>query len=234
VPGRTLEVYRFGQADIRVAVIGGIHGGYEGNTVHLAERMIKYFQLFPENIPGNITLYIIPCANPDGYSWGNGERARFNANGVDLNRNWEYNWRSVGAWKNYTVSAGHEAFSEPETRALRDFILDHGVAAAIFYHSLGGFISYLDWSTNSRGLAECLSDTTGYELCTGSSCYDDGVSGDAVSYLASIGLAAVDIEPTDHHATDWERNMPGLMFGLQCWVYQANPNKSTPINIPAD
>jgi hypothetical protein len=196
--------------------------------------MIKHFQQFPENIPGNITLYIIPCANPDGYSWGNGEQARFNANGVDLNRNWEYNWRPVGAWKDYTVSAGHEAFSEPETRALRDFILDHGVAAAIFYHSLGGFISYLDWNSNSRALAECLSDTTSYELCAESSCYDYGVSGDAVSYLTSVGLAAVDIELSDHQTIDWERNMPGLIQGLQCWMDQVNPSESTSRSIPAD
>jgi len=40
--GRPLEVYTFGQGEIEDMVIGGIHGGYEWNTIALADQLIKY------------------------------------------------------------------------------------------------------------------------------------------------------------------------------------------------
>jgi len=51
----------------------------------------------------------------------------YGCEGVDLNRNWDWHWAGVGASQDpcSDTFAGTHAFSEPETRAVSDFILDH-------------------------------------------------------------------------------------------------------------
>ena len=92
------------------------------------------------------TLYIVPCANPDGYEfsrehfsfWRKNRRKNADGSyGVDLNRNFEVGFV---ASKNTTsnVYPGPHPFSEPETRALRDFVLAHpNISIALDYHSQG-------------------------------------------------------------------------------------------------
>lgn len=47
--------------------------------------------------------------------------------GVDLNRNWDHRWNEVGASDNpcHETYAGRAPFSEPETRAMSNFIKEH-------------------------------------------------------------------------------------------------------------
>ena len=49
---------------------------------------------------------------------GDVSSARFNADGVDLNRNFDCDWAPTGTWQNKTVSGGTAAFSEPEAAAI--------------------------------------------------------------------------------------------------------------------
>ena len=89
--GRSLLAYRLGSGPSVHVIVGGIHGGYEWNTVTLISGTLKYLQENPSLVPDDVTLYVIPCANPDGYAAGTDrERGRMNGNGVDLNRNWDY------------------------------------------------------------------------------------------------------------------------------------------------
>jgi len=92
------------------------------------------------------TLYMVPCANPDGFEYSRNhfsfwrKNRRKNADGsfgVDLNRNF-----SVGFTPNKdttsNVYSGPSAFSEPETAALRDFVESHkNITIALDYHSQG-------------------------------------------------------------------------------------------------
>jgi hypothetical protein len=57
--------------------------------------------------------------------------------GYDLNRNWAYDWQP-----NYIqFGAKDYPFSQPETRAVADFVLaHHNIAAAQSYHNAGGMI----------------------------------------------------------------------------------------------
>lgn len=50
-----------------------------------------------------------------------------NCRGVDLNRNWDFHWGETGASDDpcRETYAGSRAFSEPETTAVSDFIMDH-------------------------------------------------------------------------------------------------------------
>jgi hypothetical protein len=75
--GHVIEAYKFGDGDTILIFVGGIHGGYEWNTILLAYTAIDYFQANPQTIPPNITLYIIPSANPDGQFLVTGKEGRF-------------------------------------------------------------------------------------------------------------------------------------------------------------
>ena len=67
VADRPLELYQFGNGQIEKMIVAGIHGGYEWNTIALADELIDYLETHPEVIPADHTLYILRALNPDGY-----------------------------------------------------------------------------------------------------------------------------------------------------------------------
>ncbi len=97
-------------------------------------------------------IWIIPVSNPDGYQytwdvnrlWRKNRRNNGNGTfGVDLNRNWDYQWGGAGASTNPADETyrGPSAFSEPETQALRDFYLARpNIVANIDFHSYGQLV----------------------------------------------------------------------------------------------
>lgn len=108
-------------------------------TMFIADRLVRNYGTDAEvtALLDACEFYIIPVANPDGYVytwttdrlWRKNRRPNSNGTfGVDLNRNWGFQWGGPGA----STSPGNETyrgtgpFSEPETQALRDFILAHG------------------------------------------------------------------------------------------------------------
>ncbi len=215
--GRELIAYRLGTGPSARALVGGIHGGYEWNTTVLMSDTLDYLQEHIDQIPDNTTLYIIPCANPDGFAAGtDAVNGRMNGNGVDLNRNWDYQWQITATHGTRPVSAGTGPFSEPETAALRDFILDRQIEAAIFYHSaMGKIFSGADRTRSAtHELAEKISQVTGYPHAP------EGVpgqitTGDAIDYLSTRGIAAIEIELTTHKVIDWEWNRQGVLAFLK-------------------
>ncbi|XP_074598066.1 carboxypeptidase B-like [Brevipalpus obovatus] len=83
-------------------------------------------------------VHILPLANPDGYEYTHdynrmwrktrsrsSSRWGFLCRGTDPNRNFGYKWRTGGSSNNpcSDIYAGEKAFSEPETIAIRDYIL---------------------------------------------------------------------------------------------------------------
>ena len=224
--GRELFVYRLGTGPSARALVGGIHGGYEWNTTVLMSDTLNYLQEHIDQIPDNTTLYLIPCANPDGFAAGtDAVNGRMNGNGVDLNRNWDYQWQITATHGTRPVSAGTGPFSEPETAALRDLILDRQIEAAIFYHSaMGKIFSGADRTRSAtHELAEKISQVTGYPHAP------EGIpgqitTGDATDYLSTRGIAAIEIELTTHKAIDWEWNRQGVLAFLK-WTI---PDAATP------
>lgn len=90
---------------------------------------------------------VIPVVNPDGYvySWDVNrlwrKNRRNNGNGsfgVDLNRNWAFQWGGGGASTNPDSETyrGPSAFSEPESAAMRDyFVANATLVGHIDFHS---------------------------------------------------------------------------------------------------
>jgi hypothetical protein len=136
---RPLEVYRFGNGPVHKLIVAGIHGGYEWNTIALADQLIVYLNDHPEHVPGDITLYILHDLNPDGLARGKTPDGRANANNVDLNHNWPYHWAAdwsrSGCFNDRILSGGSGPGSELEVKALASFIKQIRPAALISYHS---------------------------------------------------------------------------------------------------
>ena len=214
VKGRPLEVYRFGNGPVNRMIVAGIHGGYEGNTVLLADVLIEHIQTHPEIIPPTVTLYVLRNLNPDGYARADGVDGRANENNVDLNRNfpvnWEAQWSRSGCWSYRKLTAGSEPGSEPETQALIAFVTEVRPTAIISYHSaaLGIFPGGEPADPESVQLAEALAEVSTYPyppIDTG--CFYTGTLPD---WAVSMGIAAVDLELHTHKYTDFEESLDVL------------------------
>lgn len=218
--GRPIDVYTFGTGEQEYLIVGGIHGGYEGNTIGLANELIRYINDHPEVIPDNVTLYIIRNMNPDGEARDTGVDGRVNNRGVDLNRNfpsqnWVADWDRDGCWIYRPTTGGSYGGSEPETRSVMSFISTHDIQAMISYHSaaLGVFPGGDPWEPDSIRLAKKLAKATGYPyppLDTG--CEYTGTLAD---WAVEIGVgAAVDMELSNHRDTDFKQNLEALKVFL--------------------
>jgi murein DD-endopeptidase MepM/ murein hydrolase activator NlpD len=220
VEGRPLEARRIGDGPFKVVLVGDIHGHLERNTYTLTLQLLDHFESAPGDVPSQVSLWLIPTLNPDGLA---GE-SRFNAREVDLNRNadTDADGCATNDWRpdTYTLSGQHDGaggaypFSEPELQSVRRFLDDAHVA--IFYHSAAGAIFPGGCLANEASvrLAEVLSEATGYEVPEGGwSGYP--VTGGVADYLASEGVAVVELELTDQANPEWERNLAGVQAVLE-------------------
>lgn len=216
VLGRPIQAYTFGQGESQYLIIAGIHGGYEGNTIDLANELIKYLSQHPEAVSSGATLYIIPDMNPDAAARGRNPDARVNANGVDLNRNfptdnWIPNWNHDNCWNDRPTTGGTSGGSEPETRTVTNFIASHHILAMISYHSaaLGVFPGGTPWQPASKKLARQLGSATHYPYPP----IDIGCNytGTLADWAVENGVgAAVDMELANHQSTDFDKNLKAL------------------------
>jgi carboxypeptidase T len=111
------------------------------------------------NLVNNRALYFVPVVNPDGYVYnqqtnpnGGGlwrKNRRNNGNGtfgVDLNRNYGYQWGYNNSGSSPTPSSetyrGTAPFSEPETQVMRNFALGRQFRMANNYHSYGNYVIF--------------------------------------------------------------------------------------------
>lgn len=224
--GRAITSYQFGNGPDQIIFIGGIHGGYEWNTILLVYQAIDYFLENPDEIPPHVTLTIIPAANPDGQFTVTGKEGRFtpadlaadttpgrfNTHNVDLNRNWDCNWEPTGLWRNQEVSAGAYPFSEPENVILRDFILRKAPIATVFYHSALNAIFTAgcpDTLPASREIADVYAAAANYPVYEQFTSYP--VTGDAGDWLAIQGIPSFTVELKNHYDLDWSQNLAGML-----------------------
>ena len=117
-------------------------------SLRFAKYILEHIDYDPHlnKILDNATLYMVPCANPDGYEYSRNHFSFWRKNrrdngdgtfGVDLNRNFEIGF-TPNKDTSSNVYSGPCAFSEPETSALRDFVFEHkNITIALDYHSQG-------------------------------------------------------------------------------------------------
>ena len=95
-------------------------------------------------------ILLIPCVNPDGYEynyqqhpnggglWRKNRREHGNNSyGVDLNRNYGWEWNYDSNEPNDRVYQGTAPFSEPETAAMRNLLTQQTPSMSVSVHSYG-------------------------------------------------------------------------------------------------
>lgn len=112
-----------------------------------------------------------------------------------------------------TISAGSGPFSEPETLALKKFILAYRVEGIINYHSAG--LGIFAGGVNDRGsisLARALAGVSPYAFPPVAT--DCQFTGQLIDWASAQGIAAVDVELSNHSDTDFEINLEILKVFL--------------------
>ena len=229
VQNRPIESYTFGNGEDNLLFVGGIHGGYEWNSTLLAYDMIDYLHANDTTVPDNITVHIIPTLNPDGlfeatnqegpftaadipnidiHSTGIG---RFNANGIDLNRNFDCRWSPESTWRSQTVSAGDTPFSEPEAEALREYVAAINPTAAVFWHSQANNVYGSECgeavAPDTLALMSTYAQAAGYGEVPVFDAYV--VTGAAEDWLASLDIPTVSVELGSRTSSEFEQNLAG-------------------------
>jgi protein MpaA len=118
VEDRPIRAWRLGDPDARrtVVALATMHGN-EPAPRHTLGRLRDGAPI------SGVDLWVVPNVNPDGLARG----SRYNANGIDINRNFPVNW----------VRAPHHGprpASAPETRALMSFARDIDPNFIVSFH----------------------------------------------------------------------------------------------------
>lgn len=117
--------------------------------LYLAEYLVTHYDTDPalQSCMNNLRVWIIPVANPDGYiysatvnrNWRKNRRDNGDGSfGVDLNRNFSYQWGldPLDVEPTSDTYRGPTSLSEPENIALRNFLDGlHNPRAFVTYHS---------------------------------------------------------------------------------------------------
>ena len=237
VDGQDIVAYNFGTGDTHLLFVGGIHGGYSWNTSLLSYQLINHFQDNPDAIPENVSVTIIPALNPDGLKAVTGVSgefnaadvsasqavrvaARFNANNVDLNRNFACNWSETATWQSRSVNPGDGAFSEPEAQAMRNYIDANTPDAAVVFYSAAGSVYSSDCNgdvlAETDDLMNTYADASVYSAKGLFTAYD--INGDMVNWMASQDIPAISVLLTDHSNAELSTNLAGVEAVLEMYA----------------
>lgn len=158
----------------------------------------EYFGYDIKRLYSDITVYIVPMVNPDGvdialnslditneyhrhlismvgiHSFNHVWQA--NSRGVDINHNFDAKWQMVVDKPSPSKYGGEYAESEPETRAITEFVRQEQFDMLLAFHSQGREIYYdFDGMTgeNSVEIAKKMAEESGYAVCipTGTASY---------------------------------------------------------------
>ena len=221
------------EAEPEILLTWCIHGD-EQNPEQVAMKLSRQLCLNYNNDPqitdliNNREIWIIPMLNPDGFIGDFGFRTRTNANHVDLNRNSGYMWNPEFGFQ-YNPSP----YSEPESKAIRDFILARNFNIMVDYHSgLQGIIYPWYYKTDQcPDYTEILHLANKYDTESG---YPDGefavtagsdlylTNGSLVEFAyGALGIYAYSVELMDFNNTQWNDcellniNLPSILMMIQ-------------------
>ncbi len=182
----------------------------------------------------NREIYCVPCFNPDGYEYnrqnnpnGGGfwrKNRRNNGGGcygVDLNRNFGYQWGYNNSGSSPDPCSetyrGPSAFSEPESQAIRDLAIQKNYGTHFNMHTYGGYILY-PWGYIDEETPDSLTYREFAALLTSESGYAYGYGGQLLGYNSNGSVR------------DWmygEQTMKNKIYGYTIEIGDAFwPNQS--------
>ena len=204
----------------------------------------------------NRQLWLVPMVNPDGHEFvfdddlwwrknksDNNNNGRFDKHydGVDLNRNFGFQWgfddTGSSPWPHSETYRGSAPFSEPETQAIRDLVETHTFILSLSYHSYGNlflfpwgyisentpdhetFLAIGDSATIFNGYVAGNSATGAIYITNGDS--DDWLYGEQTTKNKVFGFTPEVGSGADNFHPDTSRIMPLIEENLWPNVYVA-------------
>lgn len=123
----------------------GCHHGNEFMSVEIPLLMLEYltdnYGSNPQvtHLANDLEIWIIPMMNPDGRTAG----SRYNANWVDLNRDYGYMWNFITP----------DIFSQPETKAIREHGMKNNFSISLSFHTSGDIVNHV-WNYKDFPVAD--------------------------------------------------------------------------------
>ena len=237
VEGRTLLALRItGPGDQKVGLLyhGAQHGDEQAGAMlvaYTANHLLTNYATDPavRALVDNAEWYLLPIMNPDGYE----RYRRYNARWIDLNRNWG------GPGSGEDSSGGPYPFSEPETSALRDFLVGHPNVR--LHLDLHGYVPWFMWSwgfTSEHAPDHGVYYPVGVEVrslirAAGGESYHIGsiwevaywVSGGSIDYsYGDLNRWGFTLELDDYSIPAIYNHYLSTLFYLASWVSDCNAN----------
>jgi carboxypeptidase T len=183
-------------------------------------------------------IWIVPMLNPDGHARAaQGLDWRKNANhtyggapmfGVDLNRNYSYQWAGVGTSRDpkSPIFVGGAPFSEPETQAIKKLHEQFKFPVSLSYHSYSEMVLYPWAYTNEpapdqkrmQAIADKLAEAGKYDAHQSSQLYPHAGEHNDYAYHAhgtfgftyEVGSRRDGFDPPYSRVADfWNQTRPG-------------------------
>lgn len=226
VGGRDIFTYKFGNnGKMKILFMGGIHGNEVG-TVKLMYKFINYLSGHKKEYLG-LELFVVPCVNPDGLElalkkpdyFGGGRNGRFNANNVDLNRNFKTeNFSSENFWffgnEYIPVYCGPSPFSEPESLAIADFIKANGISVLYSFHSRGKEIMG-NLNKLSQELVKDFVNKTGYRYVSHEEWKKMKQTGTVKQWCEDNNIAYIEVEGSTRYGSDWKKQKDAIIGAIR-------------------
>lgn len=208
--GRAILAYSFGSGSKKILYTGAIHGNEIG-TRSLMYAWIDELDANARSIPSGVTIVVIPSVNPDGVAAG----SRYNANDVDLNRNFDTtDWQEdieTPANQPHPGGGGSAPESEEETQALAAYTSQLRPALTLSYHNVAAYV-IANTCGNSGTLANQYAQLSGYSNMTGvSSAFSYEITGTYDDWICQrLGLPSVLIELATRESSEFDRNRAAM------------------------
>lgn len=223
VKKQKIECYQIGNGKIKILYAFCIHGNETG-TVKLAHHFLDWAHNHTDKL-NDYSLYIIPCLNPDGFKlarknpdyFNGGKIGRFNANNVDLNRNFDTpSFKRNSIWsfgKNYTehldVFCGYSGNSEPEIKALTELIKDKKIQILFMFHNAGNDVMG-NKNKLSQELTKLYSQKTGFRHVKDEEWAVLKQTGTAKEWCDLHNIAYIEVEGATRWGSDWNKQKQAL------------------------
>lgn len=178
----------------KIIIIAGQHGGETCNIFGLyyfVSNLLNKWNQHPalEYLRNHVELMIVPVLNTYGFD----NQSYKNANGVNLNRNYDSNWALLEDTTSNQYG-GAEPFDQPETQIVRDLLLNNTDAVLI-----------VDSHVNGGGVVDEYSDINYYGISISTDNYFNRMV-DAVAHNLSAISANFNL--------DYELGQPDEIMGF--------------------
>ena len=201
--GRPIYFCERGRGDSTVLVLGSMHGDEEaggGVVIRLAE------QVAAESLAHDgRRIVFVPVVNPDGVRHG----TRWNARGVDINRNFPTaNWERAG--REGIARHGEQPASEPETQVVIDLIEKYKPVLIITLHAALHVVNY---DGPAQAIAEGMGARNRYPVSGSIGYPTPGSLGTYAGVERAIPIITLEL-PRVGPGEGWEQNRDALLYAI--------------------